>query len=89
MNMGVHGDPGRSSSIRGVKELEEDLRMLELMTRELELTWSKLATARCFYGGRNRDWGRWEIHGLWWTIGGKTWWLGVWFPYGPDGALNL
>jgi hypothetical protein len=58
MNMGVHGDPGRSSSIRGVEELEEDLRMLELMTRELELTWSKLATTRCFYGGRNRDWGR-------------------------------
>jgi hypothetical protein len=55
MNMGVHGDPGRSSSIRGVEELEEDLRMLELTTRELELTRSKLATVRCFYGGGNRD----------------------------------
>jgi hypothetical protein len=46
MNMGVLGDPGRSSSIRGIKKLEEDLRMLEQMTRALELTWSKLATAR-------------------------------------------
>jgi hypothetical protein len=58
MNMGVLGDPGRSSPIRGVEELEEDLRMLEQTTRELELTWSKLATARRFYGGGNRDWGR-------------------------------
>jgi hypothetical protein len=44
--MGVHGDPGRSSSIRGVEDLEEDLRMLEQTTRVFELTWSKLATAR-------------------------------------------
>jgi hypothetical protein len=46
MNMGVHGDPGRSSLNRGVKELEEDLRMLEQTTRALERTWSKLATVR-------------------------------------------
>ena len=45
MNMGVLGDPGRSSSNRGVEELEEDLRMLEQTTRALERTWSKLATA--------------------------------------------
>jgi hypothetical protein len=44
--MGVHGDLWRSSSIRGVEELEEDLRMLEQTTKAFELTWSKLATAR-------------------------------------------
>ena len=38
MNMGVLGDPGRSSSIELVEELEEDLRRLEQTTRELEPT---------------------------------------------------
>jgi hypothetical protein len=41
------------------------------MTRELELTWSKLATARCFNGGGNTDWGQRAIRGRWWTIEGK------------------
>jgi hypothetical protein len=46
MNTGVRGNPGRSSSIRGVVKLEEDLGMLEQTIKALELTWSKLATAR-------------------------------------------
>jgi hypothetical protein len=41
------------------------------MTRELELTWSKLATTRCFNGGENTDWGQQAICGRWWTIEGK------------------
>jgi hypothetical protein len=44
--MGVHGNPGRSSSIRGAVKLEEDLGMLEQTIKALELTRSKLATAR-------------------------------------------
>jgi hypothetical protein len=46
MNTGVHGNLGRSSSIRRVVKLEEDLGMLEQSTKELELTRSKLATTR-------------------------------------------
>jgi hypothetical protein len=45
MNTGVHGNLGRSSSIRGVVKLEEDLGMLEQTIKALELTRSKLATA--------------------------------------------
>jgi hypothetical protein len=46
MNTGVHGNPGQSSSIRGVMKLEEDLGMLEQTIKALELTRSKLATTR-------------------------------------------
>jgi hypothetical protein len=46
MNMGVIGDPGRSSSIELVEELEEDLRMLEQKSREYEQTWNMLIAVR-------------------------------------------
>jgi hypothetical protein len=46
MNTGVHDNPGRSSSIRGVVKLEDDLGMLEKTIKALELTQSKLAMAR-------------------------------------------
>jgi hypothetical protein len=46
MNMGVIGDPGRSSSIELVEELEEDLRMLEQKSREYEQTWNTLIAVR-------------------------------------------
>jgi hypothetical protein len=45
-NTGVHGNPGWSSSIKGVVKHEEDLRTLEQSTRVLERTWNKLAAVR-------------------------------------------
>jgi hypothetical protein len=46
MEQHVPGDPWRSSSIRGVEELEKSLRILEQTTEKLELTWSRLAAVR-------------------------------------------
>jgi hypothetical protein len=36
----------RYSSIRGIEELEENLRMLGQLIEELELTWNRLAAVR-------------------------------------------
>jgi hypothetical protein len=58
MEQHVPSDPWRSSSIRGVEELEENLRTLEQTTRELELTWSKLVAARVSLKWRKQDWGK-------------------------------
>jgi hypothetical protein len=58
MNMGVLGDPGRSSSIELVEELEEDLRMLEQKSREYEQTWNTLTAVRDLLRWRRTDLGR-------------------------------
>ena len=42
----VPGNSWRSNSIRGVEELEEDLRTLEQTIKALGLTWNKLAAVR-------------------------------------------
>jgi hypothetical protein len=57
MNTGVHGNPGQSSSIRGVEKLEEVLRILEQTTKALGLTWNKLATVRTLLRWRRTDLG--------------------------------
>jgi hypothetical protein len=58
MEQRVPGDPWRSSSIRGVEELEESLRMLEQTTEKLELTWNKLVAVRLNQAEFRSDLGR-------------------------------
>ena len=58
MDMGILGDPGRSSSIELVEELEEDLRMLEQKSREYEQTWNTLTAVRALLRWRRIDLGK-------------------------------
>jgi hypothetical protein len=67
----VPGDLGLPSLIGWVSEYQEQAGVLKQESRGQDRTWIELATTRCFYGGGNIDWGQWEIHGLWRTIGGK------------------
>jgi hypothetical protein len=59
------------------------------MIEELELTWNKLAAVRCSCGVFEPIWAKLEIGVPQWTIEGDTGWLGVWWPCGAYGGLNL